>query len=239
MLSIIIPTLNEQQNVPLLVRRITQSLQGVYPFEIIFVDDSTDGTPAVIEEMARIEPRIRLIHRQKERGLATAVVRGFAEARGDIFAVLDADLQHPPELLPQMLAGIFQGYDLVISSRFVPGGKDAALSLWRKGLSWSARMMSRFLLSAIRPCQDPTSGYFMLRRSVIEQVELQPLGWKILMEILVRGNYERMVEIPYVFKPRREGRSKLGWQEQVQYVRHLLRLSRVNGVRVKGRLQKS
>jgi dolichol-phosphate mannosyltransferase len=228
LLSIIIPTFNERQNVPVMIERIDQTLLGSVPYEILFVDDSTDDTPCVLAEMARKNPRVRFFHRMGERGLATAVMRGFAEARGEVLAVMDADLQHPPELLPQMFQAIEQGYDLVIPSRFVPGGDDGGLSPMRKLVSFGARMIGRTCLTKVRPCTDPTGGFFMLRRTVIENVELHPLGWKILMEILVRGRYKQMVEIPYRFQRRLGDRSKMSLREQIQYIRHVGRLMKAS-----------
>jgi dolichol-phosphate mannosyltransferase len=224
LLSIIIPTFNESQNVPVIIQRIDQTLSEIVPYEVIFVDDSTDETPRILADMAKKNPHVRFFHRSGERGLATAVMKGLAEARGDVLAVLDADLQHPPELLPVMLKKIDCGYDLVIPSRFVPGGNDGGLSPFRKLVSWGARMIGRAMLSRVRSCTDPTGGYFMLRRSVIENVDLHPLGWKILMEILVRGNYKKLVEIPYQFHRRLGDRSKMNIREQVNYIRHVARL---------------
>jgi dolichol-phosphate mannosyltransferase len=223
LLTIIIPTCNEEQNIIPLTERICSSLQG-QAFEILFVDDSSDGTTRVLEELSHKNPQIRFIHRHNQRGLATAVVEGFKAARGNILAVMDADLQHPPEILPHMLKSIKEGNDLVIASRFVPGGDDGGLTPLRKLISLTARLIGRLALKKVRPVKDPVSGFFMLKRKVIDGVTLSPLGWKILMEILVRGRYHRTAEIPYVFERRRGNHSKMNITEQVNYLRHLVRL---------------
>ncbi|WP_211230096.1 glycosyltransferase [Desulfovirgula thermocuniculi] len=225
LLSVIIPTYNEKHNIIPLTQRLCRCLEG-REFEILFVDDSTDRTPQVLEELSRRDGRVRYLHRVNQRGLATAVVEGFRAARGEILAVLDADLQHPPELLPQMLDHILRGYDLVIASRFVPGASDSGLNFQRKLVSLAARLAGRLLLKSLRPVRDPLSGYFMLRREVIEGVPLSPLGWKILAEILVRGRYSRVVEVPFTFQRRLNDRSKMNITEQLNYLRHLWRLLR-------------
>ncbi|AEG16109.1 Dolichyl-phosphate beta-D-mannosyltransferase [Desulfofundulus kuznetsovii DSM 6115] len=223
MLTVIIPTYNEEQNIVPLTKRICRSLKGK-TFEILFVDDSNDGTTKVLEELSRENPQVRFIHRQNQRGLATAVVEGFRAARGDVLAVMDADLQHPPEVLPRLLESIEKGNDLVIASRFVPGGEDGGLTPFRRMISLTARVIGRLALKKVRPVNDPLSGFFMLKKEVIEDVPLSPLGWKILMEVLVRGRYHRPAEVPYVFERRRSNHSKMNLTEQVNYLRHLVRL---------------
>ncbi|GAB6876276.1 glycosyltransferase [Thermaerobacter litoralis] len=222
MLSIIVPTYNERDNVERLVERIRAAVS--IPFEIVFVDDSRDDTPQILARLAARYPEVRFVHREDDRGLGTAVVTGFRLARGDLLAVMDADLQHPPEKLMDLVREAERGADVVVPSRFVPGGSDGGLSPFRKLVSWSARWLARLLLRRVRPITDPTSGFFLLRRSVIEGVELNPVGWKILIEVLVKGRYRRVVEIPYAFKARAAGESKMGWREQWEYLVHLVRL---------------
>lgn len=223
MLSIVIPTYNEGDNVARIAGRIREVLRDK-PYEVVFVDDSTDNTPELLSSLARQDPHVVYRHRAGKRGLATAVLRGFQVAEGDIIAVMDADLQHPPEILVPMLWAIEQGADIAIPSRFIPGGNDGGLSLKRKIVSATARYMGKALLRRLRNITDVTSGYFMFRRRVIEGVNLKPIGWKILIEILVRGTYTRVVEIPYGFKARSDGFSKMSVQEQLNYVRHLISL---------------
>lgn len=225
MLSIVVPTFNERDNVFLIAERIRNVLSKEV-YEIIFVDDSNDETPLMLEQLANTDSHVRYEHRVNERGLGTAVVRGFKLARGDKITVMDADLQHPPEMLPHLLAEIESGADIVIPSRFVPGGDDGGLNLIRKLISATARYMSKIVLRAIRPINDPTSGFFMFRQSVIEGIHLKPIGWKILIEVLVRGNYEKVTEIPYHFHARFAGESKMSLKEQWNYIYHLINLAK-------------
>jgi dolichol-phosphate mannosyltransferase len=222
MLSIIIPTFNERNNVFKIASRIANALSGDY--EIIFVDDSIDDTPEILAELSNADLHVRFEHRLNERGLGTAVVRGFEIARGDINAVIDADLQHPPEVLVTMLQAISAGADIVIPSRYIPGGYDGGLNPLRKIISATARFIGKVLLKKLRPISDCTSGFFMFRKNVIEGLELQPIGWKILIEVLIRGKYNRVIEIPYSFQMREEGDSKMSLKEQWNYIHHLGRL---------------
>ncbi|WP_029422499.1 glycosyltransferase [Alicyclobacillus macrosporangiidus] len=224
-LSIVIPTFNERENVRAITRRIHEALRGVdEPYEIWFIDDSRDDTPQVLAELARSDPRVHYVHREGGRGLATAVVEGFRRSRGRYIVVMDADLQHPPELLPTILHRLNEGIDIVIPSRFVPGGSDGGLNWFRKWVSWTARTIGRLAVRRLRGISDCTGGYFGLRREVIDGVELDPIGWKILMEVLVKGRYETVHEIPYAFEAREAGESKMSLVEQWNYLRHVARL---------------
>lgn len=222
-LTLIVPTYNEGENVRVLARTVLGVMReaGEGDFEILFVDDSTDSTPGILEELSREEARIRFIHRKNERGLGTAIVRGFREARGEVLAVMDGDLQHPPSLLPSMRSRISAGYDLVLPSRFLPGGSDGGLTLPRKMVSLTARSLARILLGRVRSVSDPTGGFFMLKKSVIAGTSFDAESWKILIEILVKGNYGRVAELPYAFHARELGTSKLTAKEQINYLRHL------------------
>lgn len=226
MLSIIIPTFNEKDNVYKIAERIGKVLSCCVVYEIIFVDDSTDDTPDKLAHLAGCDPRVRYAHRKGERGLGTAVACGFDMAGGEVIAVMDADLQHPPEMIIPMLQTVESGADIVIPSRFVPGGDDGGLNCFRKIISATARYMGKFMLKALRRISDPTSGFFMFRRSVINGVLLKPVGWKILIEVLVKGNYEKVVEIPYHFKARSAGESKMSLKEQCNYIYHLFMLAK-------------
>lgn len=223
MLSIIIPTFNEQHNVFTITDSICRALEGE-EFELIFVDDSTDETPEFLARISSNNPKVNYIHRKGEKGLATAVTTGFKKARGSIITVMDADLQHPPELLPQLLAKIKTGHDLVIPSRFIPGGDDGGLSLPRKIVSRSARAIAWLALKKSRNTTDPMSGFFMFRKQIIHGIELKPLGWKILLEVLAKANFSNVAEVPYRFQPRAGDRSKMNLKEQVNYLHHLYKL---------------
>jgi glycosyltransferase involved in cell wall biosynthesis len=146
MLSIVIPTYNEKDNIAPLLERIHGALPGI-EHEVIFVDDSKDETPAVIEEIAKSDSTVVLHHRENEKGLATAVVKGFSLAKGDFVACMDADLQHPPEVLLDMHTAMLAGADMSIPSRFILGGSDGGLNLWRKFVSGNTRGRSSVLRS--------------------------------------------------------------------------------------------
>ncbi|HWJ02276.1 MAG TPA: polyprenol monophosphomannose synthase [Verrucomicrobiae bacterium] len=223
MLSIVVPTYNEAENVSLLNVRVARALAGI-DYELVFVDDSTDETPLVLTRLSKRDERIRFLHREKERGLASAVVQGFKLAKGEYLAVLDADLQHPPELLPTMLKALGNGADIVIPSRFVTGGNDGGLRLHRKLVSWVARVCGKVMLKRLRGISDITGGFFALRREVIQGIHLNPIGWKILIEVLVKGEYSKIAELPYAFSPRTHNKSKMSVAEQVNYLKHLVRL---------------
>jgi dolichol-phosphate mannosyltransferase len=221
--SVIVPTRNERQNVLELHRRVTAALSGI-SFEMIIVDDSDDDTPAILTQLAARDTRVRPIHRRRGSGLATAVVVGFEQARGEVLIVMDADLQHPPELLPAMVE-LGQTYDLVLPSRFAQGGDSGVMTSGRRFTTRLALQVGRAALPCVRPVSDPNGGFFALRRQVVEGVRLRPLGWKILVEVLARGHYSRVVEIPYSFGKRFGESSKFSVKEQLRYVRHLVRLA--------------
>lgn len=180
-LSIVIPTYNEADNVRLIADRIQRVLSGkTASYEILFVDDSIDHTPAVLAELSRKIPQVNYLHRKGKKGLASAVVAGFNRARGSLIIVMDADLQHPPELIPLILKRLVKA-DIVIPSRFISGGSDGGLNGLRKLVSWTARMIGRISITRLRDISDCTGGYFGLNRSVIAAAKLNPIGWKILM----------------------------------------------------------
>jgi dolichol-phosphate mannosyltransferase len=223
-ISIVVPTFNEADNVGNLVNQINYALRGI-DYEVIFVDDSTDNTPDMIMEVQKENNRVRMEHRTTETGLATAVLRGFALAEGDYIAVMDADLQHPPQILRSMYFVLESGIDFCVPSRFIPGGSDGGLGPYRKLVSGVARYIGKVLLPCLRKITDPTSGLFMFKKSVIEgDCKLQPIGWKILVEVLALGNYKSVVEIPYKFQARPTGESKLSSKVTVEYIKQVFGL---------------
>lgn len=227
-LSVIVPTRNEAGNVRPLVERVAASLKGI-SHEIIFVDDSDDETPARICQLARAYRSVRLLHRERGRGLASAVALGFARARGRYVAVLDGDLQHPPELLPVLLQHAEEGgLDLVVASRYVRGGRaDGLEGLHRRAVSWGSRWVAQLLVPAAGATTDPLSGYFLVRRAIVLGVELRPRGFKILLEVLARAQPRRVSDVPYQFQPRLAERSKASLVEGLSYLRHLIELAQV------------
>ena len=223
-LSIIIPTFNEKNNVRFITTKIMDILkQENCLYEIVFVDDSLDDTPIILEKLCQEFSCVRYFHRENERGLASAVVKGFEYSVGDKIIVMDGDLQHPPELIPLMLKRLSQA-DIVIPSRFIPGGTDGGLNFFRKLISRFARTIGCISLKKLRSISDSTSGYFALTRGVINHAHLDPVGWKILIEVLVKGKYRTVHEIPYSFVARKAGESKMNIKEQYNYLRHIARL---------------
>jgi dolichol-phosphate mannosyltransferase len=227
-LSLVIPTFNESQNISELVGILVELLDRTIPenYELIIVDDdSPDRTWEVADKLASSYPQLRVIRRETERGLSTAVIRGWQAARGDILGVIDADLQHPPEILLQLWAEITKGTELAVASRNVSGGGVSEWSLVRRLLSRGAQILGFIILpEVIGRLSDPMSGYFMVRRSAIANKLLSPVGYKILIEVVARGQVRWIAEVGYVFKERRIGASKVTWKQYLEYIQHLLKL---------------
>jgi dolichol-phosphate mannosyltransferase len=227
-LSLVVPTYNERPNVNTLVERITQILDPVLDrrYELILVDDdSPDRTWELAQSLCADYPQLRVVRRQQERGLATAVIRGWQEARGQILGVIDSDLQHPPEILLKMLTAMDHGADLVVGSRNVEGGGVSDWGFIRRFLSRGAQLLGLIILpNVIGRVSDPMSGYFMVRRNAIAERDMHPIGYKILIEVLGRGDIGEITELGYVFQERQEGASKVTWKQYIDYITHLLRL---------------
>jgi dolichol-phosphate mannosyltransferase len=228
LVSVVIPTYNERDNVTPLVEKIDSALSG-YNHEILFIDDnSKDGTAELASALAPRYP-VRVIVRRNERGLASAVVHGFKQAKGEIIAVMDADLQHPPQVLTDLLKAVEAGADLVIASRYVKGGGCEGWGLLRRIISKGAIFLSHLFLPQTRQISDPASGFFMLKRPVVESADLRPTGYKILLEILLEGHHQKVAEVPYTFRARERGKSKLNARQQIDYLKHLCSLMRRTG----------
>lgn len=238
-LSLIIPTYKEGENVQKIVQLLTDLLDRTIPgdYELILVDDdSPDLTWQIAQELTPDYPQLRVMRRQQERGLSSAVIRGWQAARGQILGVIDADLQHPPQVLVQLLEAMDRGADLAVASRHVDGGGVSEWSIVRRFLSRGAQMLGLILLpGVIGRVSDPMSGYFMVRRQAIAGQTLYPLGYKILIEVLGRGRLNQIAEVGYVFQERQEGESKVTWHQYVDYLHHLSRLRLARGKL--GRLQ--
>jgi len=205
--------------------RVESALVGVDHQVIIVDDNSPDGTWELAQEEATRSVRVVLLKRPGKMGLASAFLDGLARSDGDLIALMDADLQHPPELLPQMLARIDDGADIAIASRFVKGGGVGEWSSARRLVSWGARLMCTLALPRTSGIRDTMSGFFIMRRAIIDGITLSPSSFKILLEVLAKGEYHRVDEVPYIFEPRRKGHSKLGSGEMWNYVKHLVSLS--------------
>ena len=224
-ISVVVPTYNESENVGNLVNQIDYALRGI-EYEVIFVDDSTDDTVDAIKAVMKENANVRMEHRETEKGLATAVLKGFSLANGDYIAVMDADLQHPPKILRSMYAVMETGVDFCVPSRFIPGGSDGGLGPYRKLVSGVARYIGKIMLPSLRKITDPTSGLFMFRRAVIEGADLRPIGWKIMVEVLAMGTYKSVVEIPYKFQARPAGESKLSSKVTIEYLKQVAELTK-------------
>lgn len=227
-LSLVIPTFNEAKNIEELTRGLTELLEGPLggDYELILVDDdSPDRTWERALALTPRYPRLRVMRRTRERGLATAVLRGFQAARGEVLAVIDADLQHPPEVTLALYRCIEAGADLAVASRHVKGGGVSDWSARRRLLSRGAQLLGLAILPrVVGRVTDPMSGYFMVRREAIAGRALHPLGYKVLVEILARGSIGRIDEVGYVFRERSLGESKVTFALYVAYLRHLARL---------------
>jgi dolichol-phosphate mannosyltransferase len=227
-LSLVIPTRNEAVNLGPLIDGLEALLEPVLgeAYELIVVDDdSADGTWQVALGLARTHPRLRVVRRTTERGLATAVIRGWQVARGEVLAVMDADLQHPVATSLALLAEMERGADLAVASRNAEGGGVSDWSVRRRILSRGAQLLGLLVLPGVLgKVSDPMSGYFMVRRSALAGITLTPLGYKILVEVLARGRLRWLAEVGYVFRERSEGESKVTLGIYFQYLLHLIRL---------------
>ena len=227
-LSLIVPTYNESRNLEELLRQLTAVLEPPLSgkYEIVVVDDdSPDRTWEIAMRVAERLPMVRVMRRRGEKGLSTAVIRGWQAARGEVLAVIDADLQHPPEVLARLWQSIEAGADVAVASRHVEGGGVSDWSALRRGLSRGAQLLGLAVLpSVVGRVTDPMSGYFMVRRSAIADAEMSPLGYKILLEVLGRGRIRSIAETGYVFRERTAGESKVTARLYLDYLRHLVRL---------------
>ena len=226
--SLVVPTYNEAKNVEALVQRITHLLDPLYGdrYEIMIVDDnSPDLTWEIALGLTPQYPQLRVMRRTSERGLSTAVIRGWQVARGKILGVIDGDLQHPPEVLRSLLEKMEAGADFSIASRHVEGGGISDWGLLRRVLSRGAQIIGLVILPhVIGRVTDPMSGCFMVQRDAISEVLLDPLGYKISIEVLGRGRIDQIAEVGYVFQERQEGESKVTAQQYIDYLHHLLKL---------------
>src|ERR1035437_9855141 len=227
-LSVVLPTRNEADNIEPLLAGLRDALNAV-DFELVFVDDSDDQTAQILAREAILDPRVRVVHRApelREGGLSTAVVLGLHEARGRLVGVMDADLQHPPETILAMLAAEREGADLVVASRYLPGGGGRGAALvapsrywpgasraglaggFRQFVSRAASLLVRAVFIEARASSDPLAGVFLCRSSLLSGVEFRPVGFKILLELLVCSPPLKVADVPLQFQSRTAGESK-------------------------------
>ncbi|MFH1747412.1 MAG: polyprenol monophosphomannose synthase [Planctomycetota bacterium] len=219
--TVVVPTYNERENLGPLAQRVFSVLTTDNCELLVVDDDSPDGTAELVDELAREYP-IRCLVRRDERGLATAVIAGLRAARGELIVSMDADLSHPPEAIPALLAALDDpDVNMAIGSRFVPGGQVDSDWPWHRQLnSWAARMLARPLTNV----RDMMAGFFAVRRNELTLDNLHPIGYKIALELIVRHRWKHVVEVPISFADRAAGQTKLNLAEQFRYLRHLWRL---------------
>ncbi|MCQ2735884.1 MAG: polyprenol monophosphomannose synthase [bacterium] len=227
MISIIVPCYNEAESLPLLADAVFKVLsENSIDGEMVVVDDnSPDGTGQIAEELGK-KYNVKTVHREKKAGLSGAVMAGIDAASGDIIGVMDADLSHDPAIIPRLVKPLEENRAQVsIGSRHVPGGGSDHWPLIRRFISKTAILMGRIVTDV----RDVTSGYFFFRREIIKDAEINPIGFKIGLEIFVKASYEHFIEIPFIFKDRQHGQSKLGRGEVVNYLKHLAALRKFLG----------
>ncbi len=240
LLSLVIPTRNEAITAPELILQLADVLAPLSS-EVIIVDDSDDDTPSIIERAARDNDlHVRVIHRKRGRregGLSSAVIEGLSAATGRYVLVMDADLQHPTDMIATLVDRAQQhDADVVIASRYVSGGSDAGLAgPLRKVISVAARWLVRILFfDKLRAIHDPLSGFFLARAAILDTASLRPIGFKILLDILIRCRYRRVDEAPLRFEARSGGSSKASLSQGRDFLVHtatLVRDVRLGGLR--------
>jgi len=220
-LTVIIPTFKEEANIRHIITEVdtvfrNNSLNG----EILVVDDnSPDNTIAIVNELKKTQTNLSLLVRTSDHGLSQSVADGFLHASSDVFVVIDADMSHPPALIPKMYEEIRAGSDVVIGSRYMEGGGIKKWPLKRRIISLGATFLGRLLFPDIT---DPVSGFFAIRKDVVAQAQLKPRGYKILLEVLGKGTWEHDKEIPFEFSDREIGSSKLKIKTIIEYAQQVL-----------------
>ena len=226
-LSLVVPTLNESENIGDFLAAVRRNLDQALPgrYEVIVVDDdSADGTCEIAARLRAGFPELRVVRRQNEGGLAVAVIRGWQVARGQILGTINADFQHPPDVLGRLLERT-AGADLVVATRHGDGGGLGDWGMARRISSWGAARIGRWMLPHVYArVSDPLSGCYLVRREAIAGIPLKPLGYKSLMELLVRGNVGEIHECGYEMRKRVRGQSKVHALHPLHYIRHVLRL---------------
>jgi len=229
LLSVVVPTYNEAANIGPFLAALRAGLDSpaCRSYEVIVVDDdSPDGTGRVAAQLSAGWPNLRVVRRTAERGVASAVVRGWQIARGDVLATINADFQHPPSILPALLRTIGNA-DLAVATRYSAQGSVGRFPLHRQFLSTFARHVGVLLVPKVfRRVTDPLSGCYMFRRQVIENIELRPAGFKTLIEILARGRVDHLVECGYTMQKRSAGTSHVRLRDWFEYLGQLGRIRR-------------
>ena len=220
--TVVVPTYQEVEN----IRELAARLQGVrdssrYPIEVLLMDDdSRDGSRELVDALDL--PWLKLITRTRDRGLSHAVLDGIGMTTAGVIVVMDADLSHPPEKIPELIAALEQGHEIAVGSRFVEGGSTA--DNWGP-LRWLNSRIATLLALPLTTLSDPMSGFFAIRGSTFRAGrDFNPVGYKILLELIIKCRCQRVIDIPIHFDNRRFGTSKLSFVEQLKYIQHLRRL---------------
>ncbi len=235
MLSIVVPTYKEAENLSRFTTAVRSSLNTT-EYELIIVDDnSPDGTGEVAEALAYRYGNIKVIHRERKLGVASAIAEGVKIASGDVIGTLNVDMQHPPQLLPLMLEQA-RGHDIVIASRYIDTGHNKG-SFWRGLVSRGAGTIAHLLLPRIRSVKDTMSGFFLFKKEVITDTQVLStipsgnisIGAKFLLQLLVKGHYDSVVEVPYTFEKRKGEKSKFSLRDYFAYLSHVFHLMMASG----------
>jgi dolichol-phosphate mannosyltransferase len=220
MLSVLLPTYNEKENIGQLIQKLETVLKTGY--EIIVIDDnSPDGTAEAVRKLAKEKKALRLVVRKGKHGLTGAILAGVKEARGDRMLVMDADLSHPAEAVPELVSAL-DGCDIVIGSRLIPGGGVERWPIHRKLISRSAQFLAELLLNP--KCSDPLSGFFAIRKGLIKKTRFRTRGYKLLLNILYDNPEAKVCEVPYFFRDREAGKTKLGMGEIGNYLLDIFKI---------------
>ncbi len=221
--SIVVPTYNEAEGIERLILALNEVFeQNGLDGEIVVVDDnSPDGTGAIVDRLSERYP-VRCLHRPGKLGLSSGVIEGwkFARPQSEALGAMDADFSHDPKVIPAMVRALEEGYGLAVGSRYVKGGGIRNWPLRRKITS----LVAIALAKPLTPLRDITSGFFLVKRSALEGVELDPIGFKIGLEVIAKAHYGKALEVPYVFTDRVAGQSKLNRGEIFNYLRQLRRI---------------
>ncbi|MBM3206488.1 glycosyltransferase family 2 protein [Candidatus Pacearchaeota archaeon] len=219
-LSVVIPTYNEKENIVILINNLKKKFnKNRINGEIIIVDDnSPDGTGDLLDYISKKDKKVRVIHRTGKLGLSSAVLAGFKISKSKVLAVMDADLSHPSDSINKMYSLIKdEDVDIVIGSRYVKGGNIVGWGNYRKILSKGATFLARVFTNI----KDPMSGFFMIKKECLNGIKINPKGFKILLEIIVKAKYSKIKEVPIIFTNRVHGKSKAGIKEIIYYLRNL------------------
>lgn len=239
-LSLVIPTYNERGNIAQLIRELCGHLDRDLPqsYELIVVDDdSPDRTWELAEDASKEFTQVRVLRRTMERGLSGAVADGWKIARGQLWGVIDADLQHPPSLVRPLLATLQAGADLAIATRHLPGGGVSDWKWSRRALSRGAQALAFLLVPRARLVTDPMSGFFLVRAAALDLARIHPLGYKILLDVLATGHFHKIQEVPYVFREREIGGSKVTLRQYGEFLVQIGGLWRSQQKRVRGHIK--